>query len=89
MKVERLVTPGRMTLAKEAVLISICFFGAFFGNIFWGSLADTFGRKTILEIAMAIMFFMSVFSVRKRKHEMNETIGVIPRKKDGNVRTNG
>ena len=64
--VQRLVTPGRMTLAKEGILISVCMFGAFFGNIFWGALADSFGRKTILEIAMFIMFFMSVFSVRKR-----------------------
>jgi MFS family permease len=69
MVVGREVTPGRMTLAKEGVLISICFFGAFFGNFFWGALADTFGRKTILEIAMAIMFCMSVFSVRNRINE--------------------
>lgn len=69
--VNREVTPGRMTLAKEGILISICMFGAFFGNIFWGALADSYGRKTILEIALVIMFFMSVFSVRKRIQEID------------------
>lgn len=62
--VQRIVLPGRMTLGKEGLLLGICMFGAFFGNLFWGPMADAFGRKLILEIALVIMFVFSVLSVR-------------------------
>lgn len=61
--VQREVFPGRMTLGKEGVLLAVCMFGAFFGNLFWGPLADKHGRKPILEASTFLMFVFSVGSV--------------------------
>ena len=70
MVVQREVLPGRMTLGKEGVLLAVCMFGAFFGNLFWGPLADAYGRKPILEASLFLMFCFSVGSV-SLIHSMN------------------
>ena len=62
-----MVQPGRMPIAHEGILLSICLIGAFVGNLFFGAMADVFGRKTMFEVALGFMFFSSLLSVRMRE----------------------
>ena len=60
---QSLIQPGRMPIATEGILLSICLVGAFLGNLFFGMMADIFGRKTMFEYALLVMIFASFFSV--------------------------
>ena len=60
---QSLIQPGRMPIATEGILLSICLVGAFLGNLFFGMMADIFGRKTMFENALLLMIFASLFSV--------------------------